>query len=188
MSETPQAKKRRIDKKVVAAPEKYEQSGASDESQASDEFEESAQKGWAMTMLLEVNARASEAFEAPEKSVKKGCVIRNPLTVNPYLKYAMSHTDFCMMLGDAINAIFAGESHALQWVSHPSYHGEAFSMFCHDSGWYLQLGPKPRARTQLEAVEAGARCQRSRGFPRLAAGSRGRRGEAKGSQAGGKGC
>ena len=52
--ETPKAKKQRIDTKVVAAPEKFKKSGASDESQASDEFEESAQKGWAMTRLLEV--------------------------------------------------------------------------------------------------------------------------------------
>ena len=71
-------------------------------------------------------------------------MIKNPLTVNPYLKYAMSHTDFCMMLGDAINAIFAGESHALRWVSHPSYNGEVFSMFCRDSVWYLELGPEAR--------------------------------------------
>ena len=41
-SETPKAKKQRIDKKMVAAPEKSE---VSEKSQASDAFEESAQEG-----------------------------------------------------------------------------------------------------------------------------------------------
>ena len=170
---------------MVAAPEKYEECGASDESQASDEFEESAQKGWAMTMLLEVNARASEA---PEKSVKKGYVIRNPLTVNPYLKYAMSLTDFCMMLGDAINAIFAGESHALQWVSHPSYHGEVFSMFCHDSGWYLQLGPEATGPHTSGSRGSRGKVSEKPWVPKASSRKPWTQGEAKGTHAGGKGC
>ena len=45
----------------------------------------------------------------------------------------MNHTDFfCMMLGGAINAVFAGESHAVQWISNPCANGEVFSMKCLD--------------------------------------------------------
>ena len=117
VSETPKAKKQRIDTKVVAAPEKCEKSGASDESQASDEFEESAQKGCVMTRLLGVTAGASETSEASQKYVKRGYVIRKPLMVNPYLKCAMNHTDFSMMLGDAINAMWRGVLHVLSRFS-----------------------------------------------------------------------
>ena len=36
------------------------------------------------------------------------------------------------MLGGAINAIFAGENHALQWISNPCANGDVFSMNCLD--------------------------------------------------------
>ena len=141
-----------------------------------------------MTRLLGVNAGASEASEASEKSVKKGYVIRNPLTVNSYLKYAMSHTDFCMMLGDAINAIFAGESHALQWVSHPSYHGEVFSMFRHDSGWYLQLGPKATRPHTAGSRGSRGKVSEKPWVPKASNRKPWMQREAKGSHADGKGC
>ena len=57
---------------MVAAPEKSEvseKSAASEEDQAYDAFEESAQEGRAMTTLLGVNAGASEVSE---KSVATG--------------------------------------------------------------------------------------------------------------------
>ena len=57
---------------MVAAPERSEvseRSAASEEDQASDAFEESAQEGRAKTRLLGVNAGASDAFE---KSVETG--------------------------------------------------------------------------------------------------------------------
>ena len=76
VSETPKARKQRIDTKVIAAPDIYEKSGASDESQASDECEESAQNGCAMTRLLGVTAGASETSEASQKYAKRGYVIR----------------------------------------------------------------------------------------------------------------
>ena len=81
---------------------------------------------------------ASEASEASDKSVATGY-----LAVNPYYKSAMNHTDFCMMLGRAIDAISAGENHALQWI-HCCPDG-VFSMHCRDEVWYLELGPQPRA-------------------------------------------
>ena len=74
---------------MVAAPEKSEvseKSAASEEDQAYDAFEESAQEGRAMATLLGVTAGASEA---PEKSVETGYVIRNHLAVNPSWKSAM---------------------------------------------------------------------------------------------------
>ena len=130
-SETPRAKKQRIGKKMVAAPERSEvseKSAASEEDQASDAFEESAQEGRAKTRLLGVNAGASEASEASEKSVETGYVMRNRLAVNPFYKSAMNHTDFCMMLGGAIDAISAGENHALQWISNPCANGDVVSL------------------------------------------------------------
>ena len=54
----------------------------------------------ATTRLLGVNAGASEASEASEKSVETGYVIRNHLAVNPFYK-------------SAIDAISASENHAL---------------------------------------------------------------------------
>ena len=162
------AKKQRIDKQMVATPEKSE---VSEKSQASDAFEESAQEGRAAPE----KSGASEASEASDKSVETGYVIKNHLAVNPSCKRAMNHTDFCMMLGRAINAISAGENHALQWV-HCCPHG-VFRMHCRDEVWYLELGPDAKgvkmkggagrvsmSKSEKQCVEAAAwaRCQRSR--------------------------
>ena len=146
-----------------------------------------------MTMSLGVNAGASVAFE---KSVDTGYVIRNHLAVNPVYKSAMNHPDFCMMRGGAIDATSAGENHALQWISNPCANGDVFSMNCLDEEWYLELGPQPQGNKMkggagrgtmgksqkqwVEAVQAWARCQRSR--------KPWTQGEAKGSHASGKGC
>ena len=107
-----------------------------EKSQASDVFEESAQEGRAAPK----KSGASEASQASEKSVETGYVINNHLAVNPFYKSAMNHTDFCMMLGGAIDAISAGENHALQWISNPCANGDVFSMNCLDEEWYLELG------------------------------------------------
>ena len=72
------AKKQRIDKQMVATPEKSE---VSEKSQASDAFEESAQEGRAAPE----KSGASEASEASDKSVETGYVIKNHLAVNPSL-------------------------------------------------------------------------------------------------------
>ena len=77
-SETPKAKRQCIDKKMVAAPEKSE---VSEQSQAADAFEESAQEGRAAP-------EKSEASEASEKSVETGYVINNHLAVNPFFTNA----------------------------------------------------------------------------------------------------
>ena len=167
--ETPKAKKQRIDKKMVVAPEKSE---VSEKSQASDAFEESAQEGRAAPE----KSGASEASEASEKSVETGYVINNHLAVNPFYKRAMNHTDFCVMLGGATNAISAGENHALQWISNPCANGDVFSTNCLDDEWYLELGPQPQGNKMkggagrgsmgksqkqgAEAVQAWARCQK----------------------------
>ena len=164
-SETPKAKRQRIDKKMVAAPEKSE---VSEKSQASDAFEELAQEGRAAPE----KSGASEASEASEKYVGTGYVINNHLAVNPFYKRAMNHTDFfCMMLGGAINAIFAGENHALQWISNPCANGDVFSMNCLDEEWYLELGNNMKGgagrgsmgksqKQWAEAVQAWAKCQK----------------------------
>ena len=107
-----------------------------------------------MTRLLGVNAGASEASEASEKSVETGYVIRNHLAVNPFYKSAMNHTDFCMMLGRAINAIFAGENHALQWIHHCSI--GFFSMHCLDEVWYLELGPQAKGNKMKGGASRGS--------------------------------
>ena len=149
--ETPKAKKQRIDKKMVAAPEKSE---VSEKSQASDAFEESAQEGRAAPE----KSGASEASEASDKFVAPGY-----LAVDPCFKRAMNHTDFCMMLGRAIDAISAGENHALQWISNPCANGDVFSMNCLDDEWYLELGPQPWKHgqvTEAGAVQTWARCQK----------------------------
>ena len=112
------AKKRRIDTTVVVTPGKSE---VSEKSQASDAFEESAQEGRAAP-------EKSGASEASDKFVAPGY-----LAVDPCFKRAMNHTDFCMMLGRAINAISAGENHALQWI-HCRPNG-IFSMYCQDKLW-----------------------------------------------------
>ena len=52
-------------------------------------------------------SEASEKCEATLKSVDKGHVMSKSLVVNAWFKSAMSHTDFCMMIGDAINAVSA---------------------------------------------------------------------------------
>ena len=184
-SETPRAKKQRIDKKMVAVPERSEvseRSAASEEDQASDAFEESAQEGRAKTRLLGVNAGASEASE---KSVETGYLIRNHLAVNPYWKSAMNHADFCMMLGDAIDAISASENHALQWISNPCANGDVFSMHCLDAVWYLELGPQAKGNKMKGSAGRGSMGKSESGLrsrkPRM-------QGEAKGSHASGTGC
>ena len=139
--ETPKAKKQRIDKKMVVAPEKSE---VSEKSQASDAFEESAQEGRAAPE----KSGASEASEASEKSVETGYVINDHLAVNPFYKRAMNHTDFCVMLGGATN---------------PCANGDVFSMNCLDDEWYLELGPQPWKHGQVAeagAVQTWARCQK----------------------------
>ena len=127
------AKKQRIDKKMVATPEKSE---VSEKSQASDAFEESAQEGRAAPE----KSGASEASEASDKFVAPGY-----LAVDPCFKRAMNHTDFCMMLGRAINAISAGENHALHWIHH--FANGVFSMDCIDEVWYLELAPPTKGNT-----------------------------------------
>ena len=114
----------------------------------------------------------SGASEASEKYVGTRYVINNHLAVNPFYKRAMNHTDFfCMMLGGAINAIFAGESHALQWISNPCANGDVFSMNCLDEEWYLELGNNRKGgagrgsmgksqKQWAEAVQAWAKCQK----------------------------
>ena len=151
------AKKRRIDKKVVATPGKSE---VSEKSQASDAFEESAQEGRAAPE----KSGASEASEASDKSVETGYVINNHLAVNPFYKSAMNHTDFCMMLGRAINAISEGENHALNWIHCCSNGADVFFMHRLNEVWYLEYGPHPKGKSQMQLVEAAARarCQRLR--------------------------
>ena len=87
----------------------------------------------------------------------------------------MNHTDFCMMLGRAIDAISAGEKHALQWIH--QFSNGVFSMHCRDEVWYLELGPHAKGnkmkggagcgsmgKSEKQKVEAAAwaRCQRNR--------------------------
>ena len=143
------AKKQRIDKQMVATPEKSE---VSEMSQASDAFEESAQEGRAAPE----KSGASEASEASDKSVETGYVIKNPLAVNPSCKRAMNHTDFCMMLGRAINAISAGENHALQWISNPCANGNVFSTHCLYEVWYLELGPQAKGNKMKGGAGRGS--------------------------------
>ena len=85
---------------------------------------------------------ASEKCDSSLKSVDKGQVMSKSLVVNACFKSAMSHTDFCMMIGDAVNAVSAGENHARAWLSHPSYNGDVLSLFRSGVIWYLELGPQ----------------------------------------------
>ena len=115
----PNAKKRRLHNEVVATSEKSEV--------ASSEMTE-----------------ASEKCEASLKSVDKGQVTSKSLVVSAWFKSAMSHADFCTMLGDAVNAVSAGEHQACAWISHPSCNGDVFSLVRHGGLWYLDLGPQAK--------------------------------------------
>jgi len=123
----PHAKKQRLHNDVVATSEKSEV--------ASSEMTE-----------------ASEKCEASLKSVDKGQVMSKSLVVNAWFKSAMSHTDFCMMIGDAVNAISASENHAREWISHPSYNGDVFSLFRSGVLWYLELGPQAKGNRMKGGV------------------------------------
>ena len=123
----PNAKKQRLHNEMVATSEKSEV--------ASSEMTE-----------------ASEKCEASLKSVDKGQVMSKSLVVNAWFKSAMSHTDFCMMIGDAVNAVSAGENHARECISHPSCNGDAFSLFCSGVLWYLELGPQDKGNRMKGGV------------------------------------
>ena len=168
VSETPKAKPQRIDKKMVAALEK---------SQGSDAFEESARKGRAMTRLLGANAGASEAAEASEKSVESDWVIKNPLAVLTLHKGAMNHTDFCMVLGGALDAICSGDGDAHEWVSNQCSNGDVFYMDWINQVWYLEVASHAKGNKMKGGAGRGGHGQ---GFRDA--------GKAKGSHASGKRC
>ena len=103
-------------------------------------------------------SEASEKCEASLKSVDKGQAVSKTLVVNAWFKSAMSHTDFCMMIGDAINAVSAGANHAREWISHPSCNGDVFSLFRSGVIWYLELGPQVEG-SQMKGGASGSNRQ-----------------------------
>ena len=72
----------------------------------------------------------SEKTEASEKSVEKGSAMTKVLMMDACFKRAMSHTDVCARIGDAIDAISHGENYARESTSHPCYNGDVFSLGC----------------------------------------------------------
>ena len=59
----------------------------------------------------------SEKSEASEKSAETGSAVTKNLMV-----------DFCLMIGDAIDAISSGDNPACEWTSHACYNGDVFSL------------------------------------------------------------
>ena len=127
----PNAKKQRLHNEVVATSEKSEV--------ASSEMTE-----------------ASEKCEASLKSVDKGQVMSKSLVVSAWFNSAMSHADFCTMLGDAVNAVSAGEHQACAWISHPSCNGDVFSLFRSGVLWYLELGPQAKGNRMKGGVSGSS--------------------------------
>ena len=82
--------------------------------------------------------------EASEKSVENGSAMTKTLVVSAFFKGALSHRDFCFMLGDAIDAISSGEHNAREWTSHPCYNGDVFSLGYLGVTWLLELGPEAK--------------------------------------------
>ena len=88
----------------------------------------------------------SEKTEASEKSVEKGSAMTKVLVMDACFKRAMSHTDFCAMIGDAIDATSHGENYAREWTSHPCYNGDVFFLGCLNGDWLLELGPEAKGQ------------------------------------------
>ena len=69
-----------------------------------------------------------EASDAYDESAQKGRETTELLTVNAAFMNVMSYTDFfCVTLGDALRAISVGEWCAYAWTSLRTYFGVCFS-------------------------------------------------------------
>ena len=71
-----------------------------------------------------------EASDAYDESAQKGRGTTELLTVNAAFMNVMSYTDFfCVTIGDVLSAISAGERCAYAWTSQPTYFGDVFFIF-----------------------------------------------------------
>ena len=88
---------------------------------------------------------ASETPKAKKQRIQNQMVaMTKKIGGGRFFKGALSHRDFCFMLGDAIDAISSGEHNAREWTSHPCDNGDVFSLGYLGVTWLLELGPEAK--------------------------------------------
>ena len=128
----------------------------------------------------------SEKSEASQKSVEKGSAMTKTLVLSAFFKGAMSHRDFCFMLGDAIDAISSGEHHAREWKSHPCNNGDVFSLGDLGVNWLLELGPEAKGN-KMKGCAGKSNASGNSWDAQAGNWQRWKQGDAKGGEAHGRG-
>ena len=124
--------------------------------------------------------------EKSETSVEKGSAMTNKLVVDVFFQGALSHRDFCFMLGDAIDAISSGDNNAREWTSHPCYNGAMFSLGDLGVTWLLELGPEAKGQKMKGCAGKSNASGNAWGAP-ASNWQRWKQGDAKGGEAHGRG-
>ena len=120
------------------------------------------------------------------KSVEKGSTMTNNLVVSAFFKGALSHRDFCFMLGDATDAISSGEHNARAWTSRPCSNGDVFSLGYLGVTWLLELGPEAKGN-KMKGCAGKSNASVNSWGAQASNWQRWKQGDAKGGEAHGRG-